>query len=36
MARQILDEWRLATVAAGFAGWLADGAPSDDRDGADR
>jgi hypothetical protein len=30
MALEILDEWRLATVAPGFAGWLEAGAPSDD------
>jgi len=36
MALQILEEWRLATVADDFAGWLARGAPSDDRDVAER
>lgn len=31
MALTILDEWRLADAAPGFRGWLAGGAPSDDR-----
>jgi hypothetical protein len=30
-AVQILDEWRLAQAVGDFAGWLAHGAPSDDR-----
>ncbi|MDP9365960.1 MAG: hypothetical protein M3Q10_17365 [Chloroflexota bacterium] len=37
MALEVLDEWRLANVAPGFAGWLEAGAPSDDtRPGPDR
>ena len=32
MALTIWDEWRLASTAAGFRQWLADGAPSDDRE----
>ena len=31
MARDIVAEWRLATVSADFRGWLTTGAPSDDR-----
>lgn len=31
MALSIWDEWRLAAAAEGFRGWLAGGAPSDDR-----
>ena len=31
MARDVLAEWRLATVSADFRAWLAAGAPSDDR-----
>ena len=37
MALEVLDEWRLANLAPGFAGWLEAGAPSDDtRPGPDR
>ena len=37
MALEVLDEWRLATVADSFRGWLEAGAPSDDtRPGADQ
>jgi hypothetical protein len=32
MALQVFEEWRLARHAAPFRGWLADGAPSADRD----
>lgn len=31
MALTILDEWRVASAAPGFRGWLVRGAPSDDR-----
>ncbi len=31
MARAVHDEWQLAQSMAGFAAWLAQGAPSDDR-----
>ena len=30
MAREVLDEWRLAEASADFRAWLAAGAPSDD------
>lgn len=30
MAPAVLDEWRLARAMPQFAGWLAQGAPSDD------
>ena len=30
MARQIVEDWRLARVDPGFRAWLFDGAPSDD------
>lgn len=30
MARQIIEDWRLARVDAGFRAWLFEGAPSDD------
>ena len=32
MARTILEEWRLAQALPAFAGWLGNGAPSDDAD----
>ena len=32
MALSVWDEWRLAGSATGFRQWLAEGAPSDDRD----
>jgi hypothetical protein len=32
MALEILAEWRLAEASPAFTQWLADGAPSDDRD----
>ena len=36
MARDVLEEWRIAAAADGFRAWLAAGAPSDDiRPGAD-
>ena len=31
MAREVAAEWRLAAASAEFRGWLAAGAPSDDR-----
>jgi hypothetical protein len=31
MARDVMAEWRLAATSADFRGWLAAGAPSDDR-----
>jgi hypothetical protein len=31
MAASLLDEWRLALQSDAFRGWLAQGAPSDDR-----
>ena len=31
MARDIVDEWRLATASADFHAWLTAGAPSEDR-----
>jgi hypothetical protein len=31
MAREVLAEWRLAVASSGFAAWLDEGAPSDDR-----
>ena len=31
MAREVIDEWRLAAASADFRAWLAAGAPSDDR-----
>jgi hypothetical protein len=31
MALQVFEEWRLATVSDPFRGWLASGAPSEDR-----
>jgi hypothetical protein len=31
MAREVLDEWRLALSLGAFDAWLAEGAPSDDR-----
>jgi len=31
MARDILDEWRLAAVSPAFRDWLEAGAPSEDR-----
>jgi hypothetical protein len=34
MALQIFEEWRLAQRSDPFRGWLAGGAPSDDRDPA--
>ncbi len=30
MARDVLDEWRLAVASGGFLAWLDEGAPSDD------
>ena len=30
MARQIVEDWRLAAADPGFRAWLFDGAPSDD------
>lgn len=36
MAVSIWDEWRLAATTAEFRQWLAQGAPSDDRDGSPR
>ena len=30
MARQIVEDWRLAEADPGFRAWLFDGAPSDD------
>lgn len=33
MALEVLQEWTLAAASDGFAGWLAAGAPSDDRSG---
>lgn len=36
MALSIWDEWQLASMAAEFRQWLAQGAPSDDRDGSPR
>jgi hypothetical protein len=35
MALSIWDEWRLAEASPDFRHWLAEGAPSDDREGAD-
>lgn len=32
MALQVFDEWRLAQRSDPFRGWLAGGAPSEDRD----
>ena len=34
MARAALDEWRMAQSLSGFAGWLREGAPSEDTDAA--
>jgi hypothetical protein len=34
MALGIWDEWRLAMSTDDFRRWLAEGAPSDDREGA--
>ena len=34
MARDVLEDWRLAVAAPDFRAWLASGAPSEDRDGA--
>jgi hypothetical protein len=31
MALQVFEEWRMATASQPFRGWLASGAPSDDR-----
>ncbi|HEX5076699.1 MAG TPA: hypothetical protein VFW03_26050 [Gemmatimonadaceae bacterium] len=36
MALSIRDEWQLAVTANDFRQWLAEGAPSDDRQGASR
>ena len=36
MALSVWDEWRLACTTSEFRQWLADGAPSDDRDGESR
>lgn len=36
MALSIWDEWRLAATTAEFREWLAQGAPSDDRDDSPR
>jgi hypothetical protein len=33
MALEVLQEWKLAAASDDFAGWLAAGAPSDDRSG---
>lgn len=36
MALSIWDEWQLASSTEQFRRWLAEGAPSDDRDGSPR
>jgi hypothetical protein len=36
MALSVWDEWRLACTTAEFRQWLAEGAPSDDREGESR
>jgi hypothetical protein len=36
MALSIRDEWQLAVCASDFRQWLAQGAPSDDRQGGSR